>query len=386
MSEHASDREPSDRCEGGATHRSPLRVLLINFTLDRSSPVLAWQAAVASALAERVDRIHVFTEWLGEFEAPASLSFNAMPHRPLGVPRRLGGAWAMLPRLIGIIERFRPDVCFVHMAHEWCYRIGPYLRARGIPVLLWYAHGSVPWKLYLSTTIASRIVTSTPEGFRIDSPKKRVIGQAIDTALFAIPGDRPVGNEIVSVGRVSRRKNVALLIEAMAEVVRRPGLERARLRIAGPELTPSDKAYRIELERLIARLGLETNVELTGAMTQAGTAGLYRTAVLHVNVSGTGSMDKTVMEALATGCPVVTSNEAFRETLAEFPDMLIEAPTPETLGQRMADWLEGRSHADPTRLRALVEGRHDLDGWADRIVAELQSLAVTARPRRRPRT
>ena len=314
MRESPAATEPINGNESSEPRRVALRMLMLTFSLDRNSPVLAWQAAVASALAKRVDNVHVFTEWRAAFEAPPRLTFETMPHRPFGIPRRLGAAWLMLPRLVRTIERFRPDVRFVHMTHEWCYRIGPYLRVRGVPVLLWYAHGSVPWTLHLSTKFASRIVTSTPEGFRLESPKKRVIGQAIDTALFDIPLDVCRTKEIVTVGRVSRRKNVALLVEAVADVVRRPGLEDARLKIVGPQLTADDNAYRREIEELIIKLHLGSRVQVAGAMLQKDTADLYRTAALHVNVSGTGSMDKTVMEALACGCPVLTSNEAFFET------------------------------------------------------------------------
>jgi hypothetical protein len=59
--------------------------------------------------------------------------------------------------------------------------------------------------------------------------------------------------------------------------------------------------------------------------------------------------------------------------------MLIDAPAPQTLGGRMAEWLEGRHAIPPERLRAIVTGRHDLDGWVDRIVAELADLADAAR-------
>ena len=358
---------------------APLRVLLINFTLDEASPVLAWQAAVAKGLARRVAAVHVFTEWLGAFEAPEGLTLDAMPHCPLGIPRRLGSTWLMLPSLLRRIATFRPDACFIHMTHRWGYRIAPYLRARGIPVLLWYAHGSTPIGLRLATLGVSRVVTSTPEGFRIDTPKKRVIGQAIDTEMFTVPSDRAPAREIVTVGRVSRRKRSLLLIEAMAQLVRRPGFSDAQLIIVGPELTSDDKAYRSEIEARIAELGIGPNVRLAGPMPQAHTAGLYRTAALHVNVSETGSMDKTVMEALSCGCPVLTSNEAFFDVLARWPDMLIPAPTAETLAERMAMWLDGRAAAEAGALRSIVAGHHDLDGYIDRIVAELGQLVAEAR-------
>ena len=64
--------------------------------------------------------------------------------------------------------------------------------------------------------------------------------------------------------------------------------------------------------------------------------------------------------------------------------MLIRDPTPQALGDRIAAWLDGRVSAEPATVRALVEGRHDHNGYADRIVAELQSLADEARMRRKP--
>lgn len=374
------DRRIRDDIAGS---KLPLRVLVINFTLDEASPVLAWQPAVAKALAARVAAVHVFTESSGRFSAPGNLTFDVVPRWPYGVPRRLGALWLMVPRLKGIVRRFRPDVCFIHMAHEWCYRIGPFLERQGVPVLLWYAHGSVPPSLHRAVRHATRIVTSTPEGFRIDTPKREVIGQAIDTGMFVIPPDRSPAAEIVTVGRVSARKRVDLLIEAMAHLTRLPGHGETRLIVVGPVLTEADRAYVKGLEARVAELGLADCVTFAGPMEQQGTARLYKAASLHVNVSDTGSMDKTVMEALACGCPVLTSNPAFRATLAAIPAMWIEAPTPESLAGRMATLLT-HPPAAAEALRALVAGRHDLEGYADKIAATLMALACARRSPAQP--
>jgi hypothetical protein len=59
--------------------------------------------------------------------------------------------------------------------------------------------------------------------------------------------------------------------------------------------------------------------------------------------------------------------------------MLMPDPTPETLAGRIGEWLDGTHHADPGTLRARIVGRHDLDGYADRIVTELSDLAPAPR-------
>jgi glycosyltransferase involved in cell wall biosynthesis len=363
-----------------AVSAAGLRVLVINFTLDDDSPVLPWQSAIARSLARRVGAVHVFTEWLGAFpNDQANLTFDAMPHWPFGVPRSLGSRWLMIPKLMATIRRFKPDVCFIHMAHEWSYRIGPYLRARGVPVLLWYAHGSVTRRLHLSTRFASSIVTSTPEGFRIDTPKRKIIGQAIDTGIFQASEQREHSLSVVSVGRISRRKRVDLLIEAFAKVLSKPGLADARLELAGPQLTDDDNTFRAELDALVSRLGIGSAVTFHGGLAQRQLATLNAAAGLHVNVSETGSMDKTVMEALACGCPVLTSNPAFFDEFAAWPDMLIRAPDASSLADRISDWLQRKDKPSPATLRAIILGRHDFEGFADKITRELQRLAAEKR-------
>ena len=127
---------------------------------------------------------------------------------------------------------------------------------------------------------------------------------------------------------------------------------------------------RAEIERRIGMLGLEGNIVLAGSMTQAETAALYRTAALHVNVSATGSMDKTVMEALACGCPVLTSNEAFFDTLKAFPTMRLAEPTPESLAERMAD-----RHG----ISNITFARADILGLADSVARVRETVGRPVR-------
>ncbi|HEX6978361.1 MAG TPA: glycosyltransferase family 4 protein [Alphaproteobacteria bacterium] len=352
-----------------------MRVLIINFEMDEDSGVLAWQASVARRIARHVEAVAVFTERLGHVRRPANMEIEVMPRRPLGIPRRLGSGWLINPQLFRLCRRFRPDVCFIHMAHEWSYRFAPVLRVLGIPVLMWYAHGSVPLGLRLSTLCATQCVTSTPEGFRLRTPKLRVIGQAIDTDLFRIPADRQPGQDIVYVGRVSRRKRIEHLIEAMAILHGSAAGKGIRLRIVGPMLTLDDLAYDRELRSSVYAKGLHDTVLFEGFMPQRFTPRLYRSAFLHLNVSETGSMDKTVMEALACGCPVLTSNPAFRAVLSGYPEFILDSSDPAIIAERIMSLYERRHGYDPQSLRALVAGHHDEEAYVEKILALLRDLA-----------
>ena len=197
-----------------------MKLLVINFAMDLDDPVLAWQARVVDGLARHVESVLVLTERIGRIAPPPNVAVRRALGRPWGVPNRLGGVWLALPTVLALCMRQPFDAVFVHMAHAWIYRLGPIFRLFGIPVLLWYAHGSTSWRLRVAHRLASRVVTSTPEGFRLPSRKLSVIGQAIDTHLFRPSGSGAWGDEILYVGRIAPRKRIDRLVDAMAAVAR----------------------------------------------------------------------------------------------------------------------------------------------------------------------
>jgi glycosyltransferase involved in cell wall biosynthesis len=294
---------------------------------------------------------------------------------PLGLPSRLGLPVLYNFRVARLCRAHRIDVCFVHMASDWAYYLFPALRLLNVPILLWYAHGTVTPRLRLAHACATRVVTSTPDGFRIRSNKVRIIGQGVDTDLFQPPAARPANSaEIVAIGRVSRRKRIYLLVAVMDALRLTDGAPPLTLRVIGPLLTADDQLYRQALDAEIGRLGLTQPISFEGHIPLERLPVVYQTAWLHLSVSNTGSLDKAVLEALACGCQVLTSNEAFRELLAAYPEFIIADERPEAIAAQVLALYQRRSAYDPAALRALVVGRHDLKTFARKLVEQMQDL------------
>lgn len=353
-----------------------MRVLIINFEMNENSGVLAWQAQVAREIARACEFVVVLTQHpIGQFTAPANMYVEAVPKRPFGVPWLLGGLWLMNGRVWRLCRRYRIDVCFIHMASEWSYRLWFTFRLLQIPTLVWYAHGTVSNRLRLAHRCATRLVTSTPEGLRLTSNKVRVIGQGVDTDLFDIPACREDDrNDIIYVGRVSRRKRVGLLIEVMAALKQLAPDCPLRLKIIGPLLTTDDVLYDAEIRAKMWQLGLQTCIDFVGFVPQQHIPLFYSSAFLHLNVSQTGSMDKTVVEALACGCPVLTGNEAFYELLADYPDFVIQDEQPAAIAWQILKLYENRNRYSPQALRRLVLGKHDQQSYVKKVLANLHEL------------
>ncbi|HXD17280.1 MAG TPA: glycosyltransferase family 4 protein [Vicinamibacterales bacterium] len=353
-----------------------MKLLLVNFVMDERSPVLAWQQGVATRLAARCERVVVLTERVVASPLPANVEVHRVP-RILTTPlRMLGARWLMNIPVWRWCARERFDAVFVHMNADWVYRLAPCWRRFGVPVLLWYAHGTVTPRLRRAHEHASCVITSTPEGFRIPSPKVRIIGQGVDTDLFVPPASRPENATIVAVGRVSRRKRVDLMLDALAWLKAHAPQHPFRLRIIGPTLTRDDERYAAELQQKVADDGLRDAVTFEGPLPVAELPRIYDSSFLHLNLSETGSMDKAILESLASGCPTLTSNEAAFAVLRDFPGLQVRQRDAEAIGAQIRRLYEERDAFSPAALRQLVEGRHDLNSYADRVCSILAELVT----------
>jgi glycosyltransferase involved in cell wall biosynthesis len=352
-----------------------MRLLVVNYEMDDDSAVLAWQGRIARQLAKRCDRVVVLTERLGRLDAvPSNLIVESMATFSRRVPRHLLG-WAKVGLQVRqLCQEHDIQLCFVHMAHPWVYRLCLWLKLSHIPVVLWYAHGSVTPSLRLALRCCDRVVTSTPEGFRIDSPKVHIIGQGVDAERFQISGQPCLSNRLLYVGRISRRKRIDLLLQTMRQIMRLRGDSAIRLRLVGPLLTDDDLIYDRALRTMSWQWGLQDVVEFSGFIPQFYLPRLYDDAFCHINVSQTGSMDKTILEALACGCPVLTTNEACGNLLQNNLDMILEDESPEAIAQRVCAIHERQLDYDCAALRRLVVGQYDDESFLGRLLGEFEEL------------
>jgi glycosyltransferase involved in cell wall biosynthesis len=352
-----------------------MRILLINYVMDRNSPVLAWQHSVASQLAAKCERLVVLTERIGECELPDNVEVHLVP-RILTTPlRMLGARWLMNIPVWSWCVRERFDAVFIHMNADWTYRLAPCWQQFGIPVLLWYAHGTVTNRLRRAHDRAACVVTSTPEGFGIPSSKVRAIGQGIDTDLFTAPAAKPDNATIVAVGRVSRRKRVDLMLDTLAWLKANAPQYPFNLRIIGPTLTRDDRSYAAELADTVKKTDLARHVTFEGPRAMGELPAIYGSAFLHLNLSQTGSMDKTILESLACGCPTLTSNASVFSLFDAFPELIVRTPTPDAIGKQICRAYEQRHTSSSSDLRRLVVGRHDLKSYVEHVYGVLSELA-----------
>jgi colanic acid/amylovoran biosynthesis glycosyltransferase len=190
-----------------------------------------------------------------------------------------------------------------------------------------------------------------------DWPRIHVIHCGLDrnlleTAAVPVP-DRP---RLVNVGRLSEQKGQLLLIEAVARL-RKRGFD-LELIIVG------DGTMRSEIERHIDRFGLQSQVRITGYLSNQRVCEELLAARALVLPSFAEGLPVVIMEALALGRPVVCTQIAGIAELVEpgVNGWLVPAGAIEPLVEAMAEVLT----AEPAELdqmgragMARVGAQHD---------------------------
>jgi glycosyltransferase involved in cell wall biosynthesis len=346
------------------------RLLLFNLVTDVKHPILGFTTQWIRELAARVEHIHVITMQAGEISVPDNVTVHSVgKERGYSEPRRVLEFYRHLFR---ILRAQRIDGCFSHMMPVFSALGGPILRACRIPLVTWYAHPNLTFWVRLAHFFSNRMVTSLPHAYPYRKDKLSVIGQGIDTALFAPSPTAVASDELVlCAGRISRVKNHPTLLRAAA-FLRIP----FRLVILGATAGTDDEIYARELKQLASELGLEDSVTFARPVPRGELPEHYRRCAVHVNLTPAGFGDKVAWEAMSCGRPCLVANDDFRETLGEHAgELLFRGGDAIGLAQKLAALLAKSSTeraAIGADLRAQVELLHSLPRLAERILAELK--------------
>ena len=335
--------------------------------MDPQSQVLAWQTKVAFALTSKFEKVVILThEKKNLTKLPNNVRILLFPNIFLRAPLRwIGGKYSLNFWVFYLHFKYRFDKAFIHMNFEWAYYFAPFFKITRIPLSIWYAHGSVSPNLYKAHKVATRILSSTKEGFRIPSDKLVLIGQSIDINQFPLVWLNKISNQFVYVGRISPRKNIDKLIDMVNIIVSSKLIKDCKLIVIGGAITEEDQKYYKGLTEKIRLLELNENVEFTGPISQDKICLVYASVFAHVSFSETGSMDKTLMEALSSGCPVLTSNDAVINLLEE--KYRINKDDIGSAVERLCYVHQHQMEIDRAKLREIVTGKHDFENYIDKL-------------------
>jgi glycosyltransferase involved in cell wall biosynthesis len=186
----------------------------------------------------------------------------------------------------------------------------------------------------------------------VDESKFRLIYEAVDHDLFK-PGDASEARALVAHYGVTKPfvlfvsslwpyKNCDGLLRAWA--LARPDLGDRQLAIVGPG---ADHKYLAQLHSLAAELGISGDLVFVGGVPLEETVRFYRAADVFVYPSLNETFGLPILEAMACGCPVVTSDTSAMPETAGGAAVLSDPADPASIGKAILEALA----PDRDRLR-----------------------------------
>lgn len=285
---HTRQREAWMRCIA-----KPFHVLVALQAVDEDDPLNGFLVRWLMAFADRVPSVTVMALRVGRHTLPPNI--RVIPFRPKGSRSRMRVIWTLL----SVVWRHRRayDAVFVRQDAQYVVFAGWLWRLLGKRVVFWFTHyrARTAW-FWLAAGMSHEMVTAVPESNPVSSALK--VGHHIDTDLFTDTG-RTTSREPLRVlifGRVSPVKRVAWIAHAMRSYLDE---KKITLRIVGTATT-TDAAK--ELRETISNPSIWEVRDVTYEEAPA----LYREADIYINATP-GSMDKTIIEAAASGCIVLAS-------------------------------------------------------------------------------
>jgi glycosyltransferase involved in cell wall biosynthesis len=219
--------------------------------------------------------------------------------------------------------------------------------------------------------LADTVVTASEKSFRkpLRSTTLNIIGHGVNLQRFTYR-EKVLSKEnlaLLTAGRISPTKDIETIILSLPLLEKR-GV-RASLRIVGGPALASDVVYLDNLKTVVRKLSLENRVSFLGEKSFSAMAEEYRNADMVINLSGTGSMDKAVLEAMAAGCLILTSNEAFFGVLQK--RFIVQQNNQKDLAEKITALLRAphsEIRKEKERLRSFVEREHNLDATVQKIM------------------
>lgn len=240
------------------------------------------------------------------------------PYHPAWVERFRGvrALFRLVPYLLRLWRcAGRADLFHVMANSGWAWHLcaAPAVwiaRLRGVPVVVNYRGGEAQRFLrrqaaLVRPTLRRAFAVIVPSGFLQEvfgqfGISAEVVPNIVDLSRFRPAPQRPPGHHIIVTRNLEDIYDIPTAMRAF--VVIRQAYPDATLTVAG------SGPILAELQRLAEALGVAASVRFAGRIDNEQISGLYRNADLMLNPSTADNMPISLLEAMASAVPIVTTN------------------------------------------------------------------------------
>ena len=344
-----------------------VELLFINFKVDSGDPVLGFAPVIIKEFSYEFSTISVLTG----FHSGESISNNVKVYSTRWVENQnLRNVFKYYYVLIKLLIRDRPRICYTHQAAPQAVLAAPIFKVMKIKNILWYASVSDSWSIRWANRIVDRLLTSTNLSKPFDSAKYQAIGQAIQTKNIKkkISYSKTLNPKFLNVGRLDPSKEIENILSTLKSEIT---LDSFTFNHFGSS-TQNSGRYKRELEFIFSEEISAGKVIFNGGIQYSHLINEYAGYDIFIH-SFNGSLDKVLVEALASGLPVVTTNLAFKEIFGSWAEK-IDA----SLSEELECFLElSQEHVNKTLITQMqiLKSQHSLETFPKRVRQQFDAIS-----------
>jgi glycosyltransferase involved in cell wall biosynthesis len=287
-----------------------MRLLIVTQAVDLDDPVLGFFHGWIQEFAKKYEQVSVICLKEGRHELPSNVSVYS-----LGKER---GA-SRIKYLVNFYRyiwtlRHQYDGVFVHMNQEYVLLGWKIWWILGKRVVLWRNHKKGSIFTRIAALVSHTVCYTSPEAYLAGYGNAIQMPIGIDTELFKASAQAPDPRTILFLGRLDPVKKCEIFIEAL-EKLRANGVAFHADIVGDP--TAGNERYAHDIRNKAGVIALDGALTMKPGVLHAQTPALYASHAIYVNLTPSGSFDKTIGEAMASGCVMVVSNEAVREVIGD---------------------------------------------------------------------
>jgi glycosyltransferase involved in cell wall biosynthesis len=286
-----------------------MRILIFTQKVDKNDPVLGFFHGWIIEISKKTESVEVVCLEKGQCDLPDNVTVYSLG-KENGVSK-LVYVFNFYKYLISLSGLY--DKVFVHMNQEYVLLGGLYWKIKGIPVYLWRNHPNGSILTRIAVALSTKVFCASTESFTARFKKTVIMPAGVNTDLYRqVDGVLRKKYSICMVGRISPIKHIDLAIEAMKALVSK-GVP-VSLDIIGPVLE-KDKKYYDGLGFYVNENNLSKVVHFINGVSPEKLPEVYSEYEICLNLTPSGSFDKTIVEAPSCGTIPLVSNASFKYLL-----------------------------------------------------------------------
>lgn len=345
-----------------------MKILILTQKIDKDDPILGFFHEWVDRLSKNFSQVSVICLEKGKFDLPQKVRVFSLGKEVKYESRIMN--YELCKKIKYILNFFRfsffsslnYDVVFVHMNQEYVLLGGIFWKILGKKIYFWRNHPNGNWLTQMAAWLSNKVFCTSKFAYVAKYKKTEIMPVGIDTNKFIKFESLKVykvKNSILFLGRMSPIKKPDLLVEAL-NILNKKGIDFISSFYGDP--LPKDQNYYDSLKNKVREFGLQNKVNFYKGVPNHEAPEVYNQHEIFVNLTPTGSFDKTILEAAACGCVLVLANQSLADEIDG--RMMAKDGTPNDIAERINFWLnvgnEERKNASE-KVQKYVLDSHSLD-------------------------